>query len=74
MSALMKPYAADMKGMLMGDELMDILDSGKIRTEFQPIISLKDGSILGYEALSRGPEHSPLEKPKNKHCKKNCKK
>ena len=35
------------------DELVDIIKGRQIRTVFQPIISLKDGSILGHEALSR---------------------
>lgn len=30
---------------------------------FQPIVSLTDATILGYEALSRGPSGSPLEQP-----------
>lgn len=45
------------------NELNRILDSKLINTVFQPIISLKDGSILGYEALSRGPENSILFSP-----------
>ncbi len=46
-----------------GDELMNILEHGKIKTVFQPMISLKDGIIMGYEALSRGPADSHLENP-----------
>lgn len=30
-----------------------IIDEKKIKTVFQPIVSLRDGSIFGYEALSR---------------------
>lgn len=44
-------------------ELKDIIKNKKIRTMFQPIISLKNGEILGYEALSRGPEGSLLVNP-----------
>lgn len=33
--------------------LDDILQQGAIKTVFQPIISLRDGNILGHEALSR---------------------
>jgi EAL domain-containing protein (putative c-di-GMP-specific phosphodiesterase class I)/GGDEF domain-containing protein/CBS domain-containing protein len=43
--------------------LSNIIRAADIRTVFQPIISLRDGSILGYEALSRGPAGSPLENP-----------
>ncbi len=34
-----------------------------INTVFQPIISLRDGSVYGYEALSRGPKNTPMESP-----------
>lgn len=47
----------------LGDEFMEILKNGEIRTVFQPIISLKDGELLGYEALSRGPKKSVFENP-----------
>jgi hypothetical protein len=40
-----------------------IIENSDIRIVFQPIISLRDGAILGYEALSRGPAGSPLENP-----------
>lgn len=33
--------------------LNSIIDEKKIKTVFQPIVSLRDGSILGHEALSR---------------------
>lgn len=44
-------------------DLLDILDSGEIRTLFQPIVSLNTGEVVGYEALSRGPKGSLLESP-----------
>lgn len=34
-------------------ELKNIVDKRAIKTVFQPIISLKDGEVLGHEALSR---------------------
>jgi len=43
--------------------LKGIIDSSDIRSVFKPIVSLRDGSVLGYEALSRGPEGSDLESP-----------
>ena len=46
-------------------ELEKILKSESINTVFQPIISLENGSVIGYEALSRGPEDSPLHLPEN---------
>lgn len=42
-------------------KLDEILEYEKIGTVFQPIVSLENGSILGYEVLSRGPEG--LESP-----------
>ncbi len=42
---------------------MDIMDNGDIKTVFQPIVSLRDGSVFGYEALSRGPEKTCMESP-----------
>ncbi len=39
------------------------LDFGALETAFQPIVDLRDGSTAGYEALMRGPEHSPLARP-----------
>ncbi|KOA18294.1 phytochrome-like protein cph2 [Clostridium homopropionicum DSM 5847] len=44
-------------------ELNNILKNGNITSVFQPIVSLKDASVLGYEALSRGPKGSSLEFP-----------
>lgn len=38
---------------LYKEDLDYIINNKKIRTVFQPIISLRDGSILGHEALSR---------------------
>lgn len=44
-------------------ELDDILAGNKLRTVLQPIVSMKDKSVLGYEALVRGPVGSVLERP-----------
>ncbi|HEY0829047.1 MAG TPA: GGDEF domain-containing protein [Bacilli bacterium] len=45
-------------------EFNDILANQKVSTVFQPIVSLYDAGIFGYEALTRGPVdscfHSPL--------------
>lgn len=43
--------------------LFEVLQKKNIRTLFQPIISLRDGAVFGYEALSRGPKGSALESP-----------
>lgn len=50
---------------LAQSELVKILASELITSVYQPIVNLKDGTILGYEALSRGPENSLLHMPEN---------
>ena len=35
------------------EELLSIIEEGRIHPVFQPIVSLRDGQIIGYEALSR---------------------
>jgi diguanylate cyclase (GGDEF)-like protein len=44
-------------------ELARILEKKDIQTVFQPIVSMADGLVVGYEALTRGPKDSPLEYP-----------
>lgn len=44
-------------------ELSEIIEKELIHTLFQPIVNLKNGEVLGYEALSRGPEESSLYSP-----------
>ena len=45
------------------EKLRQVITDEQIRPVFQPIISLRDGTLLGYEALSRGPKDSELENP-----------
>ena len=45
------------------DELNQIIERGGVSTLYQPIVYLKNGTIVGYEALSRGPENSFLHSP-----------
>lgn len=40
-----------------------ILRDGAIRSVLQPIVDLETGALFGFEALARGPEGSPLERP-----------
>jgi EAL domain-containing protein (putative c-di-GMP-specific phosphodiesterase class I)/GGDEF domain-containing protein len=46
------------------DELQTIIRKAAVDTLFQPVIDLRSGEILGYEAFSRGPKDSPLEMPR----------
>ncbi|MBD9566900.1 bifunctional diguanylate cyclase/phosphodiesterase [Pseudomonas sp. PDM09] len=43
--------------------LSSILTQSGLHSLFQPIISLSERRIVGYEALSRGPSNSPLHSP-----------
>jgi diguanylate cyclase (GGDEF)-like protein len=45
--------------------LGNILAQGGLHSLFQPIVSLSERRILGYEALSRGPSNSVLHSPIN---------
>lgn len=44
-------------------QLRAVLEGKNINAVFQPIVSLADASIIGYEALSRGPRGTELERP-----------
>ena len=43
--------------------LAELLLDRRVRAVFQPIVSLDDTHVLGYEALARGPEGTRLERP-----------
>jgi len=43
--------------------LKAILAEGSLSAVFQPILNLRDGVILGYEGLVRGPANGPLHSP-----------
>ncbi|WP_083351201.1 GGDEF domain-containing protein [Paenibacillus naphthalenovorans] len=44
-------------------ELLHIIRNQTIKSVYQPIVSLSEGIVMGYEALTRGPEHSALHSP-----------
>ena len=44
-------------------ELDRLLAEGGLRSVFQPIVELNSGATVGYEALARGPQDSPLASP-----------
>jgi diguanylate cyclase (GGDEF)-like protein len=46
-------------------ELLSIIKYKKLTPHFQPIVSLQQKKIIGYEALIRGPSNSPLHSPLN---------
>lgn len=43
--------------------IREILERNAIEMVFQPIVTLPTGAVVGYEALARGPEGSPLRTP-----------
>lgn len=45
------------------EEFHQIIKESKVTSLFQPIISLTDGTVIGYEALSRGPQNSHMQSP-----------
>lgn len=45
--------------------LNEIINERALNSVFQPIINLSNGSILGHEALIRGPENTNLHSPLN---------
>jgi len=48
---------------LVLERLQDILLRENVVTNYQPILRMKEGTVLGCEALSRGPRGSGLETP-----------
>jgi EAL domain-containing protein (putative c-di-GMP-specific phosphodiesterase class I)/GGDEF domain-containing protein len=47
----------------VAQELRRVLEQKRLRTVFQPIFGFREGRIVGYEALVRGPEGSLLQTP-----------
>ncbi|HEY3318102.1 MAG TPA: bifunctional diguanylate cyclase/phosphodiesterase [Coriobacteriia bacterium] len=43
--------------------LRDIIEAEEVRTLVHPVMDLEDFSVIGYEALSRGPEGGEFERP-----------
>lgn len=50
-------------GGAMAREFLSILREARLITHYQPIVDMERGSIMGYEALTRGPSNSPFEVP-----------
>ncbi|MGR9013837.1 MAG: EAL domain-containing protein [Gammaproteobacteria bacterium] len=46
-------------------EIINIIDGKLLTPHFQPIVSMTQKNIMGYEALIRGPSDSPLHSPFN---------
>ncbi len=44
-------------------DLISLMHQRAVRTVLQPIVDMNTRAVLGYEALTRGPAGSPLERP-----------
>jgi EAL domain-containing protein (putative c-di-GMP-specific phosphodiesterase class I) len=44
-------------------QFLQILEQQNIKMVYQPVVSLMDGSVFGYEALMRGPSDTPFQSP-----------
>lgn len=53
----------DMKALSIADRFDTILVQGWVYTHYQPILDFRTNTILGWEALARGPEGSSFRSP-----------
>jgi EAL domain-containing protein (putative c-di-GMP-specific phosphodiesterase class I) len=60
---LMSKYMEFRRLMRNKEKIQELIMKEEIRTLFQPIICFTDNKIIGYEALSRGPEGTEYENP-----------
>jgi predicted signal transduction protein with EAL and GGDEF domain len=58
-----KERSASPESAALLQEFHSILRHKRVIPHYQPIVSLTDGAVFGYEALTRGPELSPLRSP-----------
>ena len=56
-------FAAERMRRERGGLLERLIIEGNLSSRFEPIMSLREGTVLGYEALTRGPIGTPLESP-----------
>ena len=57
------PQPAEPKGFSRAKHLDRILEKRAITPLFQPLVDLRTNQVIAYEALSRGPAGSPLQRP-----------
>ena len=51
------------RDMLLNAEFKEILAQSRIKPRYQPIVHMNNGSVFGWEALSRGPGESNFHSP-----------
>ena len=57
-----QPSACQRAGAMLR-EVDTLIDRHAVHTLLQPLVRMSDRRVIGYEALSRGPQGSPLEQP-----------
>lgn len=57
-----RPYS-NLPSFPLEPALAGAIGAHSIRTAFQPIVELTSASVVGFEALTRGPENSAIESP-----------
>ena len=55
--------AVDLRTIQLLGEFNEIIDHKRLTIKYQPIVSLNNGEILGWEALARGPAESYFHSP-----------
>jgi EAL domain-containing protein (putative c-di-GMP-specific phosphodiesterase class I) len=55
---------AGLRARRQGRQLLKLILSGDLRVRYEAIVGLSNAEVLGYEALSRGPEGSDLSNPR----------
>jgi EAL domain-containing protein (putative c-di-GMP-specific phosphodiesterase class I) len=55
---------ADLRARENGRQLLHLILSGELGVIFEPIVSLRESEVIGYEALVRGPRDSDLASPR----------
>jgi EAL domain-containing protein (putative c-di-GMP-specific phosphodiesterase class I) len=60
---IMSSYQEYRRLMRNKEKIQELIMKGSINTVFQPIVRFEDKKVIGYEALSRGPEGTEYENP-----------
>jgi EAL domain-containing protein (putative c-di-GMP-specific phosphodiesterase class I) len=56
-------YRAKRNAMINKENVYELIMHKKLKTVYQPVININTHEVLGYEALSRGPEKTEYENP-----------
>jgi len=59
----MTPLSSTTSDIVETISIRNVIDNKLIHTLYQPIVRLDNGKVIGYEALSRGPQNTSLTSP-----------